>query len=351
MSGLIVDSFAGGGGASTGIEMALGRSPDIAINHDREAVAMHRMNHPATKHYCEDIFSVDPREVTRGRHVKFWGQEGGGELRPMTPTRPLIRYHGGKWKLAPWIISHFPDHRVYVEPFGGGASVLLKKERCYAEIYNEMDDELGNLFRVVRDQGSILAEKIYLTEFSRKQFNLALKERSDDPIEQARRTIIKSHMGFGSNSHNKNTGFRCNSSRSGTTPAMDWKNYPDALVVIMERLRGVTIETRDAMKVMLQHDSLETLHYVDPPYLPESRDKGNDYRFEMTREDHKELIGFLNELKGMVILSGYDNEMYNTLLKKGWTKDVTKAYADGAKPRIECLWMRNVGASQLNLSL
>lgn len=87
--------------------------------------------------------------------------------------RPLLRYHGGKWKLAPWILRHLPPHRVYVEPFGGGGSVLLQKPRSYAEVYNDLDGEIVNLFRVARERGEELAQAVELTPFARLDRNLA----------------------------------------------------------------------------------------------------------------------------------------------------------------------------------
>lgn len=115
------------------------------------------------------------------------------------PTRPVLRWHGGKWNLAPWIISHFPDHKVYVEPFGGAASVLIRKHRSHAEIYNDLDNEVVNLFRVLRsDRADELAELLRLTPFAAEEFFTAY-ETSCDPVERARRTIVRSYMGFGSN--------------------------------------------------------------------------------------------------------------------------------------------------------
>lgn len=253
------------------------------------------------------------------------------------PQRPVLRYHGGKWILGRWIISHFPDHKVYVEPFGGAASVLLQKERTYAEIYNDLDGEIVNLFRVLREKGEKLVRALELTPFSRSDFSQSYTPTMD-ALEQARRTVVRSFMGFGSNSHNKLTGFRSNSNRSGTTPAHDWRNYPDNLGAIIERLRGVCIENRDASKVMTAHDEAHTLHYVDPPYVAATRDKGGDYRHEMTDEDHRALAETLHGLRGMVCLSGYPCALYDGLYGD-WRRVERKAHADGARDRTEVLWM------------
>lgn len=252
--------------------------------------------------------------------------------------RPLVRYHGGKWKLAPWIISHFPPHRCYVEPFGGGGSVLLRKERCYAEVYNDLDGEIVNLFTVAREQGEALALLCELTPFARAEFSQSY-EPTSNPLEQARRTLVRSFMGFGSaSSSGKATGFRANSNRSGTTPAHDWMNYPEALRNTIQRLRGVVIENKDALAAMRHHDTPETLHYADPPYVSTTRDKGDDYRHEMDEADHSALASGLQSLRGMVILSGYRCDLYDHLYA-GWRRVDREAFADGARPRIESLWI------------
>lgn len=262
-------------------------------------------------------------------------------------TRPVLRWHGGKWKLAPWIISHFPKHRVYVEPFGGAASVLMRKPRSYGEVYNDLDGSVVNLFRVLQDseRASALLHKLRVTPFSRDEFELGYQD-ADDPIEAARRLIILSYMGFGSNGHNKanRTGFRANSNRSGTTPAHDWANYPDRLPAIVERLRGIVVENRDALEVMAQHDSEETLHYVDPPYVMETRavsmHRNGCYVHEMDEDQHARLLAFLPTLKGAVILSGYPHPSYDAAIPH-WHREQIDAHADGARDRIEVLWMNS----------
>jgi len=256
--------------------------------------------------------------------------------------RPPMRYHGGKWLLAPWIIGHFPSHRTYVEPYGGGASVLMRKPRSYSEVYNDAWGDVVNVFRVLRDSGEELTELLTLTPFSRDEFMLT-SERSDDPLEQARRTIFRSIAGFGSAAVNGKyaTGFRANSARSGTTPAHDWMNYPNHIKSFVTRLRGVVIENTDAWAVMLQHDSDVTLHYVDPPYMHEARNmkRGNAaYEMEMTLEDHEILLNRLQELAGAVIVSGYRTELYDDKLST-WSRVDKAAKADGARDRIESLWL------------
>jgi DNA adenine methylase len=273
------------------------------------------------------------------------------------PTRPVLRWHGGKWKLAPWIIWHFPKHRIYVEPFGGAASVLLRKERSYAEVYNDLDEEAVNLFRVLQEplKAARLHQLLELTPFSRIEFELAYTPvEDDDPIERARRLIIRAFMGHGSDAHAaKASGFRANSNRSGTTPAHDWVNYPTALHKTIERLRGVIIECRNAVDIMRQHDGATTLHYVDPPYLPETRSwqktgKGSgNYTHELSPDDHAELLEALRALNGMVVLSGYSAPLYETSLSD-WRRVECAAMADGARPRIEVLWINPACAAALD---
>ena len=267
--------------------------------------------------------------------------------------RPLLRWHGGKWLLAPWIIARFPDHQTYVEPFGGAASVLLRKQRSYSEIYNDLDGILVGLFRVLRDPilSARLIDQLRLTPYAREEFNLAY-EPSDDPVEIARRTVTRSFMGFGSDSTagHYRTGFRSNATRMGTTPARDWVNYPDALRAIVERLDGVTVEQRPALTVMRQYDNADALHYIDPPYLSSTRSSGNRrrcgpgteawhvYRHELTDEEHAELLTGICQLEGMVALSGYPSALYDDALK-GWRREQRAHYADGAAPRTEVLWL------------
>lgn len=273
------------------------------------------------------------------------------------PTRPVLRWHGGKWKLAPWIISHFPAHRIYIEPFGGAASVLLRKQPAFSEVYNDLDGEVVNLFQVLRDteKAERLISGLRLTPFARAEFESSYEETMD-PVERARRLVVRSFMGFGSDAPNRElrTGFRAQSPQSGRSPEKDWLNYPEALSITVERLRKVVIERRPAIELMLKTDSSGTHYYVDPPYLPDTRSKKSGrgrlkyhaYAHELTKEDHEALLSVLQGLTGTVVLSGYPHPLYDQALG-GWRRVETAAHADGARDRTEVLWINPTCAAAL----
>lgn len=259
------------------------------------------------------------------------------------PTRPILRWHGGKWRLAPWIIGHMPAHRVYVEPFGGAASVLLRKSRTNLEVWNDLDGEVVALFRVLREAPDALTALVEATPFSRVEFDLAQSgDPCGDDLERVRRLLVRSHMGFstagaaGRRGHSK-TGFRGRGVRAGTTPPVNWMNLPPVIRDVADRMRGVVIENRPALDMMAAHDGPDTLFYVDPPYLPETRDGGGDYRHEMTAGEHEAMLALLRTIQGRVILSGYPSRLYDAALT-GWTRIERVAMADGAHPRCEVLW-------------
>ncbi|WP_151753932.1 DNA adenine methylase [Acinetobacter soli] len=271
-------------------------------------------------------------------------------------SAPLIRYHGGKFRLADWVIRHFPKHTCYTESFGGAAGVLLQKPRAYAEVYNDLDGEVVNLFRVLRneDDRNKLIELLVFTPYSRVDFQEAW-EPCDNSIEKARRLIIRAQMGFGSAGASKGiTGFRIDTKRAYGTAQSLWVTYPNHLADVGQRLSGVLIENRPAIQILRDHDGAETLHYVDPPYVHDTRysgaKTGRVYRHEMTNQDHEELLKVLLELEGKVIVSGYPSEIYNDYLGK-WKRVDTSARISsgrGTDTRTECLWI-NPNAQELDL--
>ncbi len=273
-------------------------------------------------------------------------------------TRPAARWHGGKFAMAHRIMPFFPGHRTYTEAFGGAAGVMLRKPRVHEEIYNDLDEDIVTLFRVLQDPPSAarLIELLRVTPFARLEFQISYEPHTD-PIERARRLIIRSFMGFGSNAHSltnrghQSTGFRSKSNRSGTTPAQDWWHFPDALEAVAERMRGVVIERRDAIEILQRHDTPSTLHYVDPPYVHETRSTFKSgkqaYRHELDGGGHARLLATLRGLAGMVVLSGYATALYDDTLKD-WRRIEIEAFADGARPRTEVLWLNPACSAALD---
>ncbi|WP_445403249.1 DNA adenine methylase [Acinetobacter vivianii] len=257
---------------------------------------------------------------------------------------PLIRYHGGKYRFADWIISQFPSHRTYVEPFGGGASVLLSKTPSQIEVYNDLDEDVVNLFRVLRnlEQRQQLEQQLYFTPFSRSEFYLAY-ENTDCPIEKARRMIVRAQMGFGSAGATKGcTGFRRVGGRQRNYEIQIWNKYPSRLNVYAERLKKVLIENQEASKVINYYDDSDTLFFVDPPYVRSTRTANiSAYQYEMSDKAHIELLDQLNQVKGFVVLSGYECDLYDTRLKhwKKLTKQVQASGKMGGVSRQECIWI------------
>ena len=266
--------------------------------------------------------------------------------------RPALRYHGGKFRLAPWVMSFFPPHVVYTEAFGGAAGVLLQKPRSHGEVYNDLDRDVVNFFKILRDPvtRAELERLCQLTPYARDEFDLAWRP-CRNAIERARRLCIRAQMGFGSAGATKGiTGFRIDLKRRFTTAQQDWASYPPAIAAAGARFAGVLIENRPAIDVLQQHDGPETLHFVDPPYLTETRNMRRAYRHEMTDQQHHALLEALEALEGMVVLSGYESELYRNKMP-GWISHRTEARISagrGTAMRTEVVWLNPACAAALD---
>lgn len=266
-----------------------------------------------------------------------------------SPTRPVLRYHGGKWDLGPWIISHFPRHTVYCEPFGGAASVLLQKPRAYKEIYNDLNYEVVSLFRVLRDRRNTqdLICSLILTPYAKAEYALSYSEASDI-IEQARRLIVRSHFSFSNRSttSKQETGFKTRARSLNSSAGDEWQNFITSIALVVERLSGVVIECRDAFSLMKQHDTVETLFYLDPPYPEESRNYYGTYTHEFDESKHRVLSTIAHACKGMVALSGYRCPLYDELYG-GWHQVKRETRGDNQALRTEVLWLNEACYSAL----
>ena len=269
--------------------------------------------------------------------------------------RPALRYHGGKFRLAPWILRFFPPHGCYVEPFCGAAGVLLRKPRAYAEVYNDLDADIVNLFRVLRDPvlRVDLEQACRLTPYARDEFDAAY-EPTDDALERARRTCVRAAMGFGSAGATKgSTGFRIDTRRKYSTAMHNWADYPDTISAIGDRFTGVLIENRDALDVILAHDQPDTLHFIDPPYVHGTRlmRKQGGYRHELDDAAHQRLINCLLSVEGMVVLCGYESGLYGVI--SGWERHSTEARISGGRGtslRTEHVWLNPACSAALHRS-
>lgn len=246
--------------------------------------------------------------------------------------------------MADDIIALMPKHRRYVEPFGGGASVLLRKPRAPSgELYNDLDCEVSNLFAVLRDRNASaeLGRVVGLTPYSRDEFQLAY-EPDEDPVERARRTLVRAYMGFGTDSAcGAPTGFRVDL-LGDAAPARVWSEVPDRIAAVACRFAGVIVENRDALEVIAGNDAPDVLFYVDPPYVGVTRSKQTNkrkgYRHEMSDSDHERLLAMLLNLRGKVVLSGYRSALYDKRLE-GWRRMDFQASAHGGLARTECVWL------------
>lgn len=256
------------------------------------------------------------------------------------PKRPALRYYGGKWNLAPWIISHFPKHLNYVEPCGGAASVLLQKPRSPLETYNDLDGNVVNFFRVLRDQPDELIRKIKLTPWAREEYEDCLLTSSDS-VEKARRFFSAACMSFnGATRDDKSTyGWR-NTTDHRLRPATAWDIQNNDLMSIAERLIGVQIEHRDWREVFERLDNDAALIYLDPPYVQEERTKGFWYAHEWKTDDHATAAAMMRSAVGYVVVSGYACPLYIDLYERhGWQRVDKEAQTNSGGKRIESLWL------------
>jgi DNA adenine methylase len=270
--------------------------------------------------------------------------------------RPLLRYHGGKFRMAPRIIELMPKHRCYVEPFGGGAGLLLRKPKAQAECYNDLDGSVVNVFRVLQDPESAakLKRLVELTPFSRAEFERSYN-KPRNRIDAAHKMLVRSFMGHGSDSATRNcrTGFRAKLTDDRALPSAEWATWPSEIPFFVDRLRGVVIENRAAVEIIERFDSPTTLFYLDPPYVTSSRSslsgrsaKSHGYRHEMTDADHEDLAGVLHSIKGMAVLSGYPTDLYAALYAD-WQRLEFQSVADQGKARTEVVWFNDAANDQM----
>lgn len=257
----------------------------------------------------------------------------------------VLKYPGAKNRLAKWIVSHMPEHKVYLEPFFGSGAILLNKPKAHIETVNDLNLELVTFFKVLRDDSEHFIRSIELTPFSRQEYNKSYENTSEE-LEIARRFCIKCWQGFGCSNLYKN-GFKSGQQSTSPNPARAWSKLPLQLQEAVDRLKEVQIENLDAIELIKRYDTEDVFIYCDPPYLTETR-KNYIYKHEMNDRQHYELLQVLISHKGKVLISGYDNDLYNNTLD-GWYKTQKETQAEKGLKRVETLWANYPLKEQISL--
>jgi DNA adenine methylase len=255
----------------------------------------------------------------------------------------VLKYPGSKWSMTDWIISNFPagyEKMTYCEPFFGSGAVFFNKKRSLVETVNDLDGNVVNLFKVIRERPEELARLIEFTPWSREEYRLSYIKTGDE-LEDARRFLVRMWQAIGAKSSDI-TGWRSNI-KSINGNVVQWSTVlPQNIIDISSRLkhsnnRLVQIENQPAAKMIERYNRKNVFIYCDPPYVMSTRNN-RIYACEMTDADHIELLELLLQHPGPVMISGYDNEIYNTLLE-GWHKITRLANCEGGQQRVEVIWM------------
>ena len=267
------------------------------------------------------------------------------KVRKVGRGRIVFGWYGGKYSHLNWLLPLLPAAHHYCEPFGGSGAVLLNRDPAPVETYNDIDGEVANFFRVLREQGEDLIRAIGLTPFSREEFYRACCDFGPhlSPLERARRFFIRARQVRTGLAQTASLGrwANCkNTSRNGMAGVVSrWLGSVHMLPEIAERLLRVQIENRPALEVIRLYDDRGTLFYCDPPYPHQTRGDSKAYAYEMSDEEHRELAAALTKAKAQVAVSGYRCDLLDTLYK-GWhrVQAPPKMCHSVKKERVEALW-------------
>lgn len=259
-----------------------------------------------------------------------------------------MKYPGSKWSIAKWIINFFPKHHSYLEPFLGSGAVLFNKPRSHIETVNDLDDNVVNLFEWIKRDPEHLAHEIYYTPYARQVYEDAFATVPEDSLQKAVNFYIRLNMGHGFRTNGEKVGWKNDvQGRERSYASQDWCNLPEKIMQAAERLRGVQIENRPAMELIQRFNYPNVLIYLDPPYVLSTR-RGKQYRHEMDDAAQNELLDIALVHKGPVLISGYENELYNDRLKD-WHREETVCYSQINSKKKEVLWMNFKPERQMDI--
>lgn len=264
--------------------------------------------------------------------------------------RAVMKYPGSKWSLANWIINFFPEHHSYLEPFFGSGAVLFNKPRSNMETINDLDGNVVNLFEWIRKDPERLAREIYYTPYARKVYEDAFASVPEDSLGKAVNFYIRLNMGHGFRTNGEKVGWKNDvQGRERSYASQDWCHLPEKILQAAERLRGVQIENKPAVELIQRFNYPNVLVYLDPPYVLGTR-HGKQYRCEMDDQDQNDLLDVAMAHKGPVLISGYDNGLYNDRLRR-WHREETTCYSQVCSKKREVLWMNFEPVKQMELEL
>ena len=274
------------------------------------------------------------------------GAKQNGHLVRKKRKKIAFGWYGGKFSHLDWLLPLLPDAHHYCEPFSGSAATLLNRPPSPVETYNDIDGEVVNFFRVLRNSRESLVEAIGLTPFSREEFYLSLPTNGTklSDLERARRFFVRARQARTGLAQTASLGRWANckqTSRAGMSGVVSrWLGSVEALPEIAERLLRVQIENRPAADVIKLYDDRATLFYCDPPYLHSTRGDSKAYGYEMVESEHCELAELLHTVKGKVAISGYRNKLMDELYKDWRRFDAPEKHCHSIKQvRQESLWM------------
>lgn len=260
----------------------------------------------------------------------------------------FMRWPGSKWRIADWIIAHFPDHGVYCEPFFGSGAVFFRKMPSGTETINDIDGNVVNLFRVIRDAADDLCKKIEMTPYARAEYRASFDLSCDDDIERARRFLVRIWQGYGGKTY-CSTAWSHSRVNSVFRPKY-WSMVPDKIMAVVSRLKMAQIENMDARELIPFYNNQDVLLYVDPPYLRGTQTNLH-YSCEFSKEqEHQKLLELCRNHKGPCVISCYDNPLYAEELA-GWTKKSIQARTTHAHVATESIYMNLVCDKEMNLFL
>ena len=262
--------------------------------------------------------------------------------------KSILRYPGSKWNLANRIVGMIPPHKSYLEPFFGSGAVLFTKKRSSIETINDLDNEIVNLFKVIRERPDDLKHVIKFTPYSREEYNNAFLIETDDPIERARLLLVKSLQSHGFRVTEKSGWKNDVQGREKAYCVEHFNQVPQLIEEVTARLKMVQIENMDAIELIKRFNYSNVFMNLDPPYVLSTRTR-KQYRHEMSDSDHARLLETIVDSKAKILISGYQHDMYDFYLKD-WNKVTYDATAEHGLKRKEVIWYNYDICEQLTLS-